>query len=119
MDRAAAKDFFINKINFQANRVSAPLTDAEKYMLSWSESDPNFVPNQALTEQFEHETSENEFESKIVKLLLAAFAADVKNGMTPKERYREAYLELKKEDDYILVMVGAALGAKLKKFWFF
>jgi len=119
MDRAAAKTFFINKINFQADRVGVPLTDAEKYILSWSESDPNFVPNQALTEQFKQETSDGEFESKIVTLLQAAFSADATNGITPKERYREAYFELKKEDDYILVMVDAALGTKLKKFWFF
>jgi len=117
MDQASAKTFFADKVIFQAQRDGVHLSDAEKYMLSWSESDPNFVQVEALTHQFERETTDRDFEARIAALLQRAFDADVKNGRTPKDRYREAYDELKKEDHYILVIIEAALGAKLKKFW--
>ena len=119
MNPSSAKIFFVQKVIFQARTEGVALSDAEKYMLAWSESDPNFVLDQALIKQFEQETTDQKFETKVEGLLKRAFDFDLKNGMTPKDQYQDAYKTLSKEDHYILVMIKAALGAKLKKFWLF
>jgi hypothetical protein len=119
MTPSMAKTFFVDKVISQAQIEGGAFSEAEKYMLSWSESDPAFVQDQALNKQFKNETTDQDFEAKIEGLLKRAFDAEMKNGTTAKDRYQEAYRALKKEDHYILVMIGAALGSKLKKFWFF
>jgi hypothetical protein len=117
MDPASAKTFFVDKVVFQAIREGIKLSDAEKYMLSWSESDPNFVQHDTLTRQFEREISGPEFKTTIAGLLRRAFDADVKSGITLKDSYREDYNELSKDDHYNLVMIKVAFESKLKKFW--
>ena len=46
-----AKKFFVEKVLTEAKREGVTLSKAEKQMLSWSESDPDFRADSALIEQ--------------------------------------------------------------------
>jgi hypothetical protein len=61
-----AKRFFVEKVVAQAQVESAPLSAAERRMLSWSESDPDFVIDPQLPEQVTSEISDEEYEKKSV-----------------------------------------------------
>jgi hypothetical protein len=108
-----AKRFFIDRIIQQAQLENILLSDSEKYMLSWSESEEGFRINQRLMDQFYAETSDKLFEKKIIELLKQAYNTDVNKDKGIKESYQKAYSELNKGDHYILVMIKSALGSKL------
>ena len=114
-----AKAFFVEKIIFQAQKDNEPLSDAEKYMLQWTETEDGFEMNQVLIDQFNAETNDSEYEKKISNLLRSAYEADVTNASEMKEKYRDAYKTLKKGDHYILVMIEDAIAVKLKKWGIF
>jgi hypothetical protein len=53
--QAGAKRFFVEKVVAQAQVEGVPLSAAERRMLSWSESDPDFVVDPQLPEQLTSE----------------------------------------------------------------
>ena len=108
-----SKRFFIDKILDQARRSNIVLSDAEQYMLGWSETEKEFVIDDKLIDQFNQETTGAKFEEKISKLLQKAYLKDIENNAALKGTYREAYNILIKGDHYILVMIKAAIGSKL------
>jgi hypothetical protein len=112
-NQSQAKRFFIHKTIQQAQSENIILTDAEKYMLSWSETEENFKPEQKLLDQFYTETSDEAFEKKIGELLRKAYKDDVNKDKSAKESYQKAYVELNKGDNYILIMINSAIGSKL------
>lgn len=118
-EQSAAKQFFVAKILAEATARQVPLSAAELYMLSWSESDPHFTQDPALTAAFEAETTETNFESKIIPLIRGAYAREVKLQPTARSRWRDAYAALRKGDHYLLVMLRHALGWRLKKWFLF
>jgi len=113
---STAKTFFVDKIIQQAEREGAPLSKAQCYMLSWSETDPFFVQNAELNQQFEIEISQEAFEKKIEDLITNMYKKDIEMDKELKETYKEAYKKLKQGDHFILIMIGAAIGSKLS--WF-
>jgi hypothetical protein len=116
-DQREAKSFFINKILNQAEYEGVNLSAAGRYMLQWSESDPFFVQNTKLNEQFEQEIALKGYEEKIQALIKCAYQRDVNLSPDAKDSYRDAYKILSKGDHYILVMIRGALGLKLNKWW--
>jgi hypothetical protein len=109
-----AKRFFVEKILAQAVSEATPLSDAEQYMLSFSESDPEFVVNPALVDQLAEEISDEEYEAKVVGLLERSWTRDVASDDTARHSYREAYAVLSEGDHYLLVMIDHALGRRLR-----
>jgi hypothetical protein len=118
-DQSAAKQFFVAKIIAEARAQRIPLSPAEQYMLTWSESDPHFTQDPALTAAFEAETNDTTFESKVVPLIRQAYARDVDLQPTARIRWRDAYAALNKGDHYLLVLLRDALGWRLKKWLLF
>ena len=116
-DQRDAKSFFVERVVNQAEYEGTNLSKAERYMLAWSESDPSFVQNEKLNEQFEKEITQKEYEEKIQGLIKRIYQRDVSSSPDAKDMYRDAYKILSKGDHYILVMVRAALGLKLNKWW--
>jgi hypothetical protein len=116
-EQSAAKQFFVAKILAEATARQVPLSAAEQYMLSWSESDAHFTQDPALTAALEAETSDTDFERKAVLLIRGAYARDVNLLPTARTRWRDAYAALSKGDHYLLVMLRDALGWRLKR-WF-
>jgi len=111
-----AKAFFVDKIIQQAEREGSPLSKAQRYMLSWSETDPSFVVDMELAEQCEAEIPQPEYEKKIQGLIERMYKSDIETNKDLKETYKEAYKTLKQGDHFILIMIGAAIGSKLS--WF-
>lgn len=109
----SSKKYFIDRILDQARHNNIVLSDAEQYMLGWTESEKGFEVDQRLIEQFNRETTDKEFEQKIVNLLKSAYVEDIKKDSMLKNAYREAYSILNKGDYYILVMIKSAIGSKL------
>src|SRR4030095_1569946 len=118
-EQSAAKQFFVAKILAEGTARRVALAAAEQYMLSWSESDPHFTQDPALTAAFGAETNETDFESKVVPLIRAAYARDVNLQPTARTQWRDAYAALNKGDHYLLVMLRDALGWRLTRWLFF
>ncbi len=114
MNESQAKQFLINRIIFQAQKEHCALSEVEQYMLGWSESDKGFEIDDTLTERFNQETTDEAYEKKMADLIARAFKEDVNQNPEAKGKYRGAYRALKQGDHYILVMIEAAIGSKLK-----
>lgn len=113
----AARQFFIDRIVEQARRAGVSLSEAESQMLRWSESAPDSVADPALAERFAAETSDADYEAKIVPLLRAGFARDTEADPQAKERWTAALTVLRRGDHYILVMIDRAIGGLVKPWW--
>ena len=100
-DQREAKSFFINKILKQGEYEGVNLSAAERYMLQWSESDPSFVQNTKLNEQFEQEIALKGYEEKIQALIKRAYQRDLNSSPDAKDSYRDAYKILSKGDGTI------------------
>jgi hypothetical protein len=115
--QSQAKKFFIEKIKFQTQKDHVSLSEAEEYMLAWSEEDKGFLHNQELTDKFNEETTENVFEKKVIQLIKKAYKEDLRNDPSAKETYQSAYLTLCKGDHYLLVMLDEALDKDPSASW--
>jgi hypothetical protein len=115
--QTAAKRFIVAKVIEQAEREGVSLSAAEQYMLSWSESDPDFVPDPDLAEALEAEIPEAAFEKKIGGLLCRAYDRDLATDREARTRYRAARAKLAEGDHYILVMMDLGLGSRLRTWW--
>jgi hypothetical protein len=71
-------------------------------MLSFSESDSEFVVNPALVDQLAEEISDEEYEAKVVGLLERSWTRDVASDDTARHSYRKAYAVLSEGDRYLL-----------------
>lgn len=112
-DQGQAKSFFIEKIRAQAENEGVPLSEAELYMLGWADGEPGFIIDEKLTGAFYRETTDGEFEKKIVKLIRNAYVSARENFPQSKELYGYAYEVLNQGDHYLLVMLDAALSDSL------
>jgi hypothetical protein len=114
-----AKSFFVDKIVKQAVNDGAPLSDAERQMLRFSESDPEFVVSPALVEKLQAEISDEDYETKVAGLLERSWRRDVESDSTTPDVYREAFRVLNQGDHYLLIMIKRALGRHLRPWWAF
>lgn len=107
--QAQAKKFFVDKIVLQAQKEQISLSDAEKYMLYWTETEKGFDFDQNLTNRFREEITEAKYEKKICALIRNAYKADISRDSGPRNEYENAYRTLAKGDHYVLVMIAKAL----------
>jgi hypothetical protein len=114
-----AKRFFADKVVQQALADAVPLTDIERQMLLWSESDPAFRADPTLVEKLASEISDEEYETKISRLLQRALERDLAANPRAIDEWRHARALLKEGDHYILVLVDRAAGRKLRRVWEF
>jgi hypothetical protein len=114
-----AKRLFVEKVVMQARLEGVSLSDAERAMLSWSESDPDFVVDPQLPERLAAEISDEEYEKKVTGLLVRRFAAEGGQDPGAEAQWRLAAEVLHQGDHYILIMLDAAVGSRLKPWWQF
>jgi hypothetical protein len=119
VDQHDAKKFFIEKVIAQANKESSPLSEAQKYMLGWTEVEEGFQINEKLNKKFSEETNDEDYKRRICALLEHVYAEDVAADPKMKETYRNAYRAMAKNDHYIHVMIREALGSKVKRWGVF
>lgn len=114
-----AKHFFIDKIVAQAAREGAPLSEDERWMLGFSEYDPEFVVDVARVERFEQKVPEDAYEAKIAGLIDRACELDVAADRAALESYRHAYRVVEQGDHYLTIMLKPALKRWLRPWWAF
>jgi hypothetical protein len=112
-DQYDAKKFFVDKVIAQACKEGSPLSEAQKYMLNWTEVEEGFEIDDRLSEIFHSETTDKEYEERISSLLKHAYHDDISVDASAKQTYRNAYKAMKNNDHYILIMIKDALG-----YWF-
>jgi hypothetical protein len=103
-----AKRFLVGRVIEQATAEGVSLSAAERHMLSWSESDPDFEPDFQLVEA--PEVAESVLEPKVAALIRHAYDRDCALDGQASLMYREARTKLNEGDHYISVMIGQALG---------
>ena len=108
--QAEAKSFFVDRIVSQASAEGQPLSDNERWMLRFSESDPDFIVDLHRVAQLEAEISDSDYEDKIVGLLERSYQRDASAGTNAQALYREASATLHQGDHYLLIMIDRALG---------
>jgi hypothetical protein len=105
MKTKQAKDFLVREATEQAGRENMPLSDIEKKMMYFTESDASTCENPVeLNDEFEAQYDTPEYEAKISRLLHHAY--ERLKGEDP-ERVREwnlAIRTLRRGDHYILVL---------------
>jgi hypothetical protein len=114
-----AKRFFVDKVVARAQIERVPLSEAERKMLSWSESDPDFVVDPHLPGQLASEMSDQEYERKIGGLLARSLQGDLAEDPNAEARWKQASDVLHQGDHYILVMLEESVGSRLKRWWQF
>jgi hypothetical protein len=115
--QSEAKRFFATKVIDRAWTEGVRLSDAERRMLYWSESDPEFKVDPGLVEQLASEMSDETYETKITALLQNSFAADTAIDSRAREVWQQARSVLMQGDHYILIMINRAVEKKLKRWW--
>jgi hypothetical protein len=114
-----AKQFLVRQVIQQADAEGVSLSEGERRMLLWSESDPDSAADTRIAEQLGLPTSDEEYEEKISGLLARRYAADVTSNPDAAAQWKQTIACLEKGDHYILIMVDEALGKRLKPWWQF
>ena len=114
-----AKRFFVQKIVEQAMREGRPLSDNERWMLSFSESDPEFVVDVARVRALDAEIPDSEYEQKVAGLAERACATDIAADSEALATYKEAFRVLSQGDHYLLIMLRQGVSRRLRPWWAF
>ncbi len=114
-----ARRFFIDKVVSEAGRSGLALSANERKMLDWSEVEPGCVADPKVAEALADEISDAAYESKVSRLLQAAYERELAADRSTKAAYRAAYAVLKQGDYYLLVMIEQGLGRHLHPWWQF
>jgi hypothetical protein len=114
-----AKRFFADRVLRQAKAEGVSMSEAERHMLLWSESDPDFTPNLVLAQTLNNEMSDEAYEAKIVGLLTRSFAGEIAADPGASDVWQRAQSVLNQGDHYIAIMIDRSIGSKLKPWWRF
>jgi hypothetical protein len=101
-----AKEFLVSQILEQARRENVPLSEIERKMLYFTETEET-LPQ--VNEQFERDYDDSAYEKKIAGLLRKAHQRNQQESPTGEEVWKQAVADLRKEDHYLLVMVDQSL----------
>ncbi len=103
MNVREAKDFLINQTAEQASLDAVPLSELEKRLMYFTESDDSCENPVALNAEFEAQYDAAEYEQKITRLMAHAYRRIKKEGPERLRLWNDAFRVLQKSDHYILV----------------
>lgn len=105
MKTKQAKDFLVQETSEQAARENMPLSDIEKKMMYFTESDAASCDNPAeLNDDFEAQYETAEYEAKVSRLLHHAYNRLKAEDPERKRNWDQAIRTLRKGDHYFLVL---------------
>ena len=96
-----AKEFLISRIVAEAQRENVPLSEVERKMLYFTESGSTPPEMMAVSEHFDSEYHQNEYEHKIARLIRNAAKHDRKESRDEYHTWWAAIHFLTREDHYI------------------
>src|SRR5579863_6962808 len=103
-----AKEFLVSRIVEQAQHEEAPLSDIERKMLYFSETDYPLANISAVSEEFDRTCDQDEYEKKIAHLVRRAYKRALQKRDGEYEKWWSAIRLLSKQDHYIVVMIRKA-----------
>jgi hypothetical protein len=103
-----AKEFLISQILEQAQMDNVPLSEVERKMLFFTETEETLPDMLAVNDQFDRECDRSAYESKIAGLAEDTFERLRQESPDGERRWKQAISDLRKEDHYLLVMVDQA-----------
>jgi hypothetical protein len=107
MNVKQAKDFLVEETAAQASLEGVPLSDIERRMMYFTESEDAGEDPLKLNEEFAAEYDSEQYEAKISQLLRHAYARLKKENPESARFWNESIRYLKKGDHYILVLWDA------------
>ncbi|MDR3738721.1 MAG: hypothetical protein P4L40_06835 [Terracidiphilus sp.] len=111
-----AKEYLIERIVDQANRVGESLTEIERKMLYFSETGWTLPDIMAVNDEFERTCDNDAYERKILSLAISARADDEAAGGDATGDWDAAVEKLSESDHYLLVLINPELvSASLTK----
>ena len=121
MNTKQAKDFLVQQTAEQAVLENVPLSDLEKRMMYFTESDPASCDNPIdLNGAFEERYDTEEYEPKISRLLHHAYKRLKHEGSEKLSSWNEGVRVLRKGDHYILVLLdldSELVQRRLRLWW--
>src|SRR5262249_8640854 len=112
-----AKDFLVQQTAEQAAIENVPLSDLEKRMMYFTETDECPENPIALNEAFEAEYDTATYEKKISLLMAQAYRRIKRDDSEKLRLWNEAYRVLSKGDHYILLFWRQNPFAKPPRSW--
>jgi hypothetical protein len=103
-----AKEFLISRIVEEAQRENVPLSEVERKILYFTESEWTIPDIMKVSEDFDREYDQAEYERKIAKLVTKADRRIRKSSGDDYDRWWAAIHFLQREDHYISVMIRLA-----------
>jgi hypothetical protein len=102
----AAKEYLAGKITEQAVREGTPLTEVERKMLYFTETGWTLPDMMKVSEEFDRDYDQDEYEEKIGGLVSRLLARPEEQAQ--REKWDEAVVKLSDEDHYLLGLIDAA-----------
>lgn len=99
------KEYLISRIVAEAKQEGVPLSDVERKMLYFSETDWTLPGILEVNAEFERDYDETEYEEKIADLV-----RNLESRATPEEQdmFDDALLKLSDGDHYLQILIGNA-----------
>jgi hypothetical protein len=100
-----AKDSLAGRIAEEAKREGAPLTEVERKMLYFSETDWTMPDMMEVNAEFDRDYNEVEYEEKIGGLVRRIQDRQNLENEDQRQEWYSAIEKLRVEDDYLLVLI--------------
>jgi hypothetical protein len=97
-----AKEYLVSRIVAEADREGVALSDIERKMLYFSETGWTLPDMQEVSEDFDRDSDQEDYEAKIAGIIRNAQPTD---GID-LEMWDEAVYALAREDHYLSVLIG-------------
>ncbi len=102
-----AKDYLASRIAAEAEQGGNPLSEIERKMLYFSETDWTLPEMAEVSAQFDAEYDQDEYERKVSGLVRKITARHHGNKKEEEESWDDAVAKLSEGDHYILVLVSS------------
>ena len=112
-----AKDYLAHRIVEEARLEGVSLSEIERKMLYFSETDWTLPDMVAASQQFGQNYDQDEYEDKIAGLIRRIQACDEVQNPEELEAWDDAVLKLCEGDHYLLTLIDAARPNVRKSAW--
>jgi hypothetical protein len=103
-----AKDYIAERIAAEAARESVPLSEVERKMLYWPETDWTLPDMKQVGAEFERDYDDTAYEQKITRLIANLTADHHHRNEAKEEKWDAAVYKLAEGDHYLSVLVRDA-----------
>ena len=108
-----AKEFLVSEIVLEAQRENVVLSEVERKMLYFSETDWTLPDIATVSDEFDAGYDQDKYEKKIARLIHAAYKHACRGDRQTYEKWSASMRLLSKEDHYLVVMFRLA-GLELR-----